>query len=118
MSIQSTESPESSVQFVGWQSSPDERGSIDIIYSCLAVIVTGVWTVLHLNVPARGDSLLRIVVRRLRWSAVSVMAPDMLTMFAASQWLRARQSVEQMRELAGAEPWSLEHAFFANSGGG
>lgn len=103
--------------FVGWVSSPRDRGSIDMIWSCVAVLVTAIWTVIHLNLPAEGDGYWTVVLRRVRWGLVSIFAPDMLTLFAASQWHRASKSVEEMRELSKTDDWELVHAFYANSGG-
>lgn len=101
---------------VGWTNAPDLRGTANIIWSCILVILTAVWTVLHLNVPAPRDGFLKIVLRRLRWVVLAVLAPDMLTLTAASQWDSARKSVATMHAL-GHRDWTMEHAFYADSGG-
>jgi len=103
----------------GWVYDDGRRGTLDIIYGCLVVLIAGVWTVVHLNVPARKDSDWRIFLRRVRWGLVCVMAPDFLTLIAAAQWDAAKANVKEMRELElkGTEDWSLVHAFYANSGG-
>ena len=106
---------------IGWVFGPDTRGTIDIIYSCIVVLITAIWTVIHLNLPAKGDSGWRIVLRRIRWGCVSIFAPDFLTLVAAAQWDSAQKSVAQMRLLPelrdNEDKWCLEHAFYANSGG-
>ncbi|KAI5924435.1 hypothetical protein F4810DRAFT_665452 [Camillea tinctor] len=104
-------------RFVGWVDTPNVRGTVDIIYSCFVVVITAIWTVLHLNIPAKGDTWMRIMKRRARWGILAIFAPDMLTMIAASQWVSAKRSVQQMRELGEQDSWGLEHAFYANSGG-
>ncbi|KAI9699212.1 MAG: hypothetical protein M1820_007291 [Bogoriella megaspora] len=38
-------------ELVPWQKGPTERGGYSIILSCLALVVTCTWTVLHLNLP-------------------------------------------------------------------
>ncbi|KAL9622635.1 MAG: hypothetical protein Q9160_002945 [Pyrenula sp. 1 TL-2023] len=100
----------------GWTFAPDDRGTMDIIWSCVLVIFTAVWTVLHLNIPGPTDNYFKVLFRRLRWVTLAVLAPDMLTLTAASQWDSARKSVAEMR-LLGYREWSMEHAFYANSGG-
>ncbi|KAM7182635.1 hypothetical protein V8F33_014153 [Rhypophila sp. PSN 637] len=102
----------------GWIYDTGYRGTLDILYGCLVVLVAAVWTVVHLNVPSQNDSDWRIFWRRLRWSLVSITAPDFLTLVAAAQWDCAQRSVKEMAKLPGAaEKWTLVHAFYANSGG-
>lgn len=104
-------------QYVGWVESPNARGTMDIIWSCVVVLITAIWTVIHLNLPSKADSLTQITLRRIRWGVLSIFAPDLLTLIAASQWDNAKRSVRQMKELTGSERWTLVHAFYANSGG-
>ncbi|KAI0536509.1 hypothetical protein GGR58DRAFT_514480 [Xylaria digitata] len=102
---------------VGWVSTPDIRGTLSIIYSCVTVIITAIWTILHLNVPGKAESLTQTLSRRVRWGIFTIVAPDLLTLVAACQWVSARKSVKQMRELNDLGPWTSIHAFYANSGG-
>lgn len=97
----------------GWVSSPDGRGTIDIIWSCLLTISLCSWSVLFLNVPERKDS--SYLRSKLSWLAFTIFFPEMLLAFAQKQWLAARQSVAGMASLG--HSWSLRHAFFANMGG-
>jgi len=94
------------------------RGTLSIVYGCAVVLVAAVWTVVHPNVPATGESHWRVIRRRVRWGLVAVFAPDFLTLVAASQWQSAKEALREMSELDGTAGWSLEHAFYANSGGG
>ncbi|KAI1122871.1 hypothetical protein F5Y10DRAFT_286685 [Nemania abortiva] len=104
-------------KFVGWVPQPNTRGTLDIIYSCATVILTAIWTILHLNVPGKNDSLTQILLRRVRWGILAILAPDCLTTVAAVQWLSARKSVEQMKGLNNLGSWTIVHAFYADSGG-
>ncbi|KAL9107929.1 MAG: hypothetical protein Q9227_007251 [Pyrenula ochraceoflavens] len=101
---------------VGWVLESSYRGTSNIIWSCVLVIFTAVWTVLHLNVPAPRDGFIKIVFRRFRWVVLSILAPDLLTLTAASQWDAARKSVAEMHAL-GYHEWTMAHAFYANGGG-
>lgn len=106
---------------VGFVYGPNTRGTMDIVYGCLLVLITAIWTVVHINIPAAGETWWRVLFRRFRWGCVSIFAPDFLTLLAASQWDAATKSVARMRQLsnveADGERWRLEHAFYANSGG-
>lgn len=101
----------------GWIFDCGYRGTLDIIYSCGMVLIAAIWTVIHPNVPMQGESGWRIFVRRLRWGFVGIFAPDFLTLMAASQHQNAKRVLREIRELDSAGDWSLEHAFYANSGG-
>ncbi|KAF1991262.1 hypothetical protein K402DRAFT_389433 [Aulographum hederae CBS 113979] len=100
----------------GWVSSPNTRGTIDIIWSCVLVLFVCVWTVLHHNVPTKADRYWTIVNRKLRWAMLAICAPEVLTLFAIMQWNAANISVREMKEF-GLKSWSKTHAFYANSGG-
>lgn len=106
---------------VGFVYGPNTRGTMDIVYGCLLVLITAIWTVVHINIPAAGETWWWVLFRRFRWGCVSIFAPDFLTLLAASQWHAATKSVARMRHLsrveADGERWRLEHAFYANSGG-
>ena len=100
----------------GWVSQPEQRGSIDIIWSCLATLFVCVWVMIHLNVPAHNDSNWTLFVRRSRWLLLAILAPELVMLFASGQWASAKQSVSEMKAL-GFESWSMVHAFYADSGG-
>ncbi|KAI1422278.1 hypothetical protein F5Y12DRAFT_799684 [Xylaria sp. FL1777] len=115
---------------LGWVSAPNQRGTIDILYASFIVFAVSVWTVLHPNIPSRSDSYWRMVRSKIIWAILGVSSPEMLTLFAVSQWNAARASVADMREL-GVEDWTMvqvfedvnltlllsRSAFYANSGG-
>lgn len=49
---------------------------------------------------------------------VVLVAPELLVALAARDWLWARASVREMRELGFQnQQWSMSHAFYANMGG-
>lgn len=101
---------------VGWVDSPDGRGTADILISNFAALLVCVWTVLHHNLQAKHDSYWTITARKLRWAALAIWAPEVLTLFAIMQWNAANISVNQMKALGHAE-WTQVHAFYANAGG-
>lgn len=100
----------------GWVSSPDTRGTMDIIWPCLTAISLVLWTMLHLNIPASSDSDRTLAFRRLRWLLLGLLAPELIMMFAFAQLTSAQQSVKDMKALNQTE-WTLAHGFYADSGG-
>ena len=71
---------------------------------------------LHLNVPGREDSKMTILLWKTKWFPLSMLAPELVMLFAGGQWASAYRSVRDMSEL-GISEWSLVHAFHADSGG-
>lgn len=100
----------------GWVSSPDSRGTIDIIWSCASTTLVCVWVMLHLNVPAKGDSEVTRLLRKLKWFCLALLAPELLMLFAGGQWASAKRSCQKMAQ-KGIQGWTLVHAFYADSGG-
>jgi hypothetical protein len=73
---------------------------------------------LHLNVPAKQDTYLTISFRKARWLLLGILAPEVPMLFACGQWASAKRSVAEMQKLGyDSSQWSLEHAFYADSGG-
>ncbi|KAH7310764.1 hypothetical protein B0I35DRAFT_470554 [Stachybotrys elegans] len=101
---------------VGWVDSPNGRGTFDILITNFMALFVCVWTVLHHNIQAKRDSYSAIVRRKLRWAALAIWAPEVLTLFAIMQWNAAKISVKEMHSL-GCHEWTMVHAFYANAGG-
>ena len=100
----------------GWVSTPDERGTLDIIWSCVATLYLCLYTMLHLNIPAPGERVGAHVRRKIRWTLLGLLAPEIPMLFACGQWASAKRSVETMHAL-GYTCWTVEHAFYADMGG-
>ncbi|KAK3996556.1 hypothetical protein QBC44DRAFT_304066 [Cladorrhinum sp. PSN332] len=100
----------------GWVDQPDYRGTFDIIFSCLVVVLACIWTVLHLNLPAEDEGQMKIFLRKFRWSVLSIFAPEVVALFALCQWSSARKSVRDMHA-AGVADWTVVHGFYADMGG-
>ncbi|KAK5659946.1 hypothetical protein OQA88_13411 [Cercophora sp. LCS_1] len=101
---------------VGWVSSPNTRGTVDILFENFLALFVCVWTVLHHNLQAKHEGFWTVFLRKCRWAVLAVAAPEMLTLFAIMQWNAANISVKEMRSI-GVEPWTIVHAFYANAGG-
>jgi hypothetical protein len=108
---------------------PNARGTLDIVYSCLAVIVLCTWSVLHLNVPvqvvtpANGRrKLMRSLSRmftKIRWMAINVLAPEWTFAQAICGLItehRLRAEFDHYGRCDGV-PWTRSHTQLANMGG-
>lgn len=100
----------------GWVDQPPYRGTYDIIFSCLLVVITCTWSVLHLNLPAPDEPYIQTWLRKGRWAFLAIILPEVVTLFAGCQWSSARLSIESMQAL-GVKEWSAVHGFYADAGG-
>lgn len=100
----------------GWTSSPNGRGTLDIVWACALTIFLCSWSVLCLNVPAQGDSWWLVNRRKLQWMFLGVIGPEFILQSALGQWNAARDSVKEF-DLLGYKGWTMTNAFFADMGG-
>ncbi|EKM56455.1 uncharacterized protein PHACADRAFT_118172 [Phanerochaete carnosa HHB-10118-sp] len=70
-----------------WQSSPDVRGTYDIISTCLSTIVICVWSAVHVDVPIRQTRW--SIIDKIGWLVTGLVAPDLLLYVACCQLYRA-----------------------------
>lgn len=100
----------------GWTSAPNQRGTIDIIWTSLATMFLCSWSVLCLNIPSPDDSFFRIIHRRFWLTALCFLGPEFTLQIAIGQYSSARQSVQDFAA-AGHKDWTMTHAFYADMGG-
>lgn len=101
----------------GWTSSPDGRGTLDILWACLATIFLSTWSAICLNVPEPSDTMLQHLKRKTWITCISIMGPEYLLGYALGEWQSARASVAHFKQLRRDDKWTLKHAFFADMGG-
>jgi hypothetical protein len=99
----------------GWIKSPNERGTIDIIWNCVSTVFLCSWSVLLLNVPSK-PGFRAYLGQKLSWMTFAIFFPELLAGLAQGQWLSAHQSVSDFSSDECLK-WTLYHAFFANMGG-
>ncbi|KAL2069935.1 hypothetical protein VTL71DRAFT_14614 [Oculimacula yallundae] len=101
---------------LGWVGQPDQRGTSDIIWSCVLALFICLWAMLHLNVPARSESQWSWICRKARHMLLGAVLPEIPSSVAIGQWASARRSVADMKA-AGHEGWTMVHAFYVEMGG-
>jgi len=99
----------------GFVPEPNGRGTLGILWSCLAVLFLNTWTVLHINIPPQDQKTPRRWLHRLKCWAIGVTVSDAITATAFSQWRCARRSVKELRSTL--PWWKLVHGFYAEMGG-
>lgn len=79
------------------------RGTVSIIWSCLATIFFVVWTVLHIDY--RGSK------SRVIWGAATFFMPEVMPAAAAQQLTLAWRLQRRLRNIRGWNSWGLEQSF-------
>ena len=115
-------------------SAPNVRGTLDILWSCLATIIACTYTVLHLNIPEQRDEKDRdrgwqgdmkwwwkSMRTSINWTLIPVLAPEWYSGTAIQELTDARRLLRDLQHLPQAQHptrgWTLAHAFFVNMGG-
>ena len=102
----------------GWVGQCNQRGTLDIIWSCFSTIFISLWVMLHLNVPANHECFWTSCFRKSIWRVLGAVAPETVLLASGGQWASAKRSVADMRDLGYSyDQWTLTHAFYADSGG-
>lgn len=100
----------------GWTSSPNNRGTIEIIWNFALTMFLCCWSVLVIDVPPRWASSWQILNRKLLLLALCAIEPEVIFQIALGQWLAAHRSLELFSN-SGYNEWTIRHAFYANMGG-
>ena len=113
---------------VNYVTSPNTRGTLQILWSSLTAILLCTWTTQHLNVPQQSSpkTCLQIWTRRvhrfvdrLKWLFINLLTPEFLIGKAFCDRVSAEQHSRVYKATAEEDGvlWGRSHCFFANMGG-
>ena len=94
---------------------PSTRGTIEIVTTSLLTIIACTWSVLHLNVPGLGESTLKKTIRRLKWTLIAIIFPEIVFMNAIYDWLWARECMKVIGKLGEIEKIGAEEEFLGSN---
>lgn len=100
----------------GWASSPEGRGTIDIVWSSFLTIFLCTWTAVCLKIPHPDANTLYRLWTKVKWMLWAIVGPELVLAVAIGQFASARRSVKRFHGL-GHKAWTLRHGFFADMGG-
>ncbi|KAL2838265.1 hypothetical protein BJY01DRAFT_251064 [Aspergillus pseudoustus] len=119
------------VDRVGWTSSPDVRGTADILWSCGAIFLVCTWKCMHFNLPSQEESEAQwrtfwgwfpywpsrlrwsVIVRQVKWMCMIAIAPEFGIAMAADEFWQAWKLTRKV----GCAGFTITHAFYALMGG-
>ena len=102
--------------FVRWNSGPNQRGTSDIVWSCVFVVFLSTWTTLHINVPPVRKSFWWRFRNKFLLMGVGLLAPEYIACIAFTE-LRTALVVRSHMQSGGYPEWKLAHSFFVAMGG-
>ncbi|KXN89069.1 hypothetical protein AN958_06338 [Leucoagaricus sp. SymC.cos] len=90
------------------------RTTPQIVWTCLATIFACTWVVIHPNLPGPYDSGFQRFRRRITIALVTIIAPELIAIWAARQLDSARKIKDEFNEKFnnGMKGWTLTHGFF------
>jgi hypothetical protein len=100
----------------GWISSPNARGTFDIILSCVLTIFLCGWSVICVNVPAPEHPKRDLLRNKWHMFCLGMLAPEAIFLLAFGQYIQAHADDRLFRE-SNLQGWTVRHSFFANMGG-
>ncbi|MCJ1372293.1 hypothetical protein MMC20_003516 [Loxospora ochrophaea] len=119
--------PKNEVNFV---TSPNSRGTLDILWASLLTILACTWTIQHLNVPKqrlerdpgwRGDIKWKAKGSwtTTKWMLGTMIAPEIVLVKAVIEFVAAKKITKRMKAFANEDdvPWTRTHAMLAIMGG-
>ncbi|KAJ3840644.1 hypothetical protein F5878DRAFT_579750 [Lentinula raphanica] len=89
------------------------RTLLQILWSCISVLVACTWVAVHPNIPGSDESSWEISLRRLKLMLLTLIAPEIVVLWAVRQWYAASKLSERFDRWG----WSQTHSFFALMGG-
>ncbi|KAL6818797.1 hypothetical protein GGI42DRAFT_310729 [Trichoderma sp. SZMC 28013] len=111
-------------------SSPNTRGTLDILWSSLFTILACTWTLQHPNVPEQRDGRDPGLLGNIKWvlkglyrstlrMVWTVIAPEIIMAVACRELVAAHEGNDKMQKQVdrGKGSWSLTHSYYANMGG-
>ncbi|KAF5004994.1 hypothetical protein FDECE_8519 [Fusarium decemcellulare] len=106
-----------------WTDTPNVRGTLDILQSCILTLVACIYTALHLDVPTK-TSAGKVLLYKLKWVTITLLAPEIAIYMAADQLQQAWSLKSKLRAMQTARPGDddyfhidLRYAFFTVMGG-
>ena len=82
---------------VGWVNEPNGRGTMSILVSCIATLLLCSWSVMHLNIPRKGTSMVATFRSYAYWCFIGIFGPELVIWVAWRQFISAKALNDQLR---------------------
>jgi hypothetical protein len=89
----------------GWNGGPNGRGTMDVIWTCVGVLLLASYALVRLNPTRMRDSDFKLFLRKVKWAALALFAPEFITQVAWTQWSVVRKIVPETPEKSWVQAW-------------
>ncbi|KAK1218903.1 hypothetical protein PQX77_018387 [Marasmius sp. AFHP31] len=93
----------------------ETRTTVEIVLSCLSMIILCTWTSVRPNVPSvpRSGHWILVYWDKAAIFFTALLAPELIVLWSVRQWSAARKMAKAYKQYG----WTITHAFFALMGG-
>lgn len=81
----------------GWTSSPNERGTLDVVWTCLSTLALCAWSAVHPNIPLEYR-FWNAILDRVGLMVLAIIFPEMIISSALTQRRHARKLLSQINQ--------------------
>ncbi|KAM0427918.1 hypothetical protein ACHAPT_007378 [Fusarium lateritium] len=89
--------------YTSWVDSPNVRGTLNILQSCVLTLVACIYTALHLDVPLK-TAWHEVFLYKLKWVLITLFAPEISVYMAADQLQQAWSLKNRLQALVPEGP--------------
>ncbi|KAF8811620.1 hypothetical protein BYT27DRAFT_7183765 [Phlegmacium glaucopus] len=119
----------SNLETVHWVSPPPTRGTFNILTTCVLTLILCMWTAMHMNIPPQDESPISRMARKLMWTLIALLAPEIVAYIAWRQWISAKSLAKEINDIIDKQDshgmpqspqnrrWTIVHGFYAGMGG-
>jgi hypothetical protein len=114
---------------VGWVPSRPGRSTMQIIWSCVSVLIVCSYKCVHLNISSFEENragwhkirgipywpewpLMRKSLRKIKWMAIILLAPEIGVVLAFDQYLDARRKLRWLQNVSPSLGLTITHGFY------
>ncbi|KAM6477046.1 hypothetical protein HDV62DRAFT_402256 [Trichoderma sp. SZMC 28011] len=114
--------------YSGYVHGVNTRSTLEIVWSCIGIIILCTWSILHLDLPAdvvtKGFRQwlckhIYLLWRKVFWMGLKLFSPEFAATGCARKIFATRSNSAMLEQLAHLDgvPWSLKHTILVDMGG-
>ncbi|KAL7908309.1 hypothetical protein GGI35DRAFT_470004 [Trichoderma velutinum] len=114
--------------YSGFVHGVNTRSTLEIVWSCISIIILCTWSILHLDLPAdvaangmvqQTFKRIYLLWRKVFWMGLKLFSPEFAATGCARKIFATRSNSAMLEQLAHRDgvPWNLKHTILVDMGG-
>lgn len=91
---------ETNVRTFIWRPGTHQRGTFNILSTCVITLGLCLWTAIHMNVPPLKSGFLSRLLRKSGWVLFGFLAPELVAFAAFQQFREARKLSDEVNQIS------------------